>query len=169
MQRTMPYARVAARRAGVARGLTAQRSGAPSGPTHAVVKAAGRSSLVSLMFAFVHGPSGALHFAAAALSAPSCSGLPPVPRPTNQRTRIFPSEVRPPALDGCAVTSAPDGLAVALVDGAGAAAGAAHPVTTSRAAMPSTTRVRQSLRLMCYSTPFQRPNAACGRRSAALP
>src|SRR3954468_11519132 len=107
------------------------------------------------MFAFVHGPSGALHFAAAALSAPSCSGLPPVPRPTNQRTRIFPSEVRPPALDGCAVTSAPDAFAVALAEGDGAAVDDVQPLTTSKAARPSTTRVRQSLRFMCDSTPFQ--------------
>src|SRR3979411_609574 len=104
------------------------------------------------MFAFVHGPSAALHFATAALSAPSCSGFPPVPRPTNQRTRIFPSEVSPPALDGWAVTSAPVGLGVEP-DGEGVA-DCAHALAMRRAAMPSATRVRQSVRFMCRHLPF---------------
>src|ERR1700716_312600 len=106
------------------------------------------------MFAFVHGPSAALHFATAALSAPSCSGFPPVPRPTNQRTRIFPSEVSPPALDGGAVTRAPVGLGVDDGFGVGAAACGVHAPIASRAAIPIATCVRQSLRFMCRFLPF---------------
>src|SRR5687768_10416383 len=96
------------------------------------------------MLAFVHGPSGALHLATAALSAPSCSGFPPVPRPTNQRTRIFPSEVSPPGRDGSAVTSAPVGRGVDPDD---VGAGDVHAPVTRRAAMPSAIRVRQ---LVCF-------------------
>src|SRR5688500_20230035 len=91
------------------------------------------------MLAFVHGPSGALHLATAALSAPSCSGFPPVPRPTNQRTRIFPSEVSPPGRDGSAVTSAPVGRGVGLDVGAGAE----YAPATRRAAVPCAISVRQ--------------------------
>src|SRR5688572_27675177 len=103
------------------------------------------------MLAFVHGPSGALHLATAALSAPSCSGFPPVPRPTNQRTRIFPSDVSPPGRDGSAVTSAPVGLGVP--DGEGVADCAQAPVTRT-AAIPNATLVRQSIRFMCCLLPF---------------
>src|SRR5688500_3495423 len=102
------------------------------------------------MLAFVHGPSGALHLATAALSAPSCSGFPPVPRPTNQRTRIFPSEVSPPGRDGSAVTSAPVGLGVELDVGAGDE----HAPATRRAAMPSAIRVRQLVRFMSRRLPI---------------
>jgi hypothetical protein len=66
-----------------------------------------------------------------------------VPSPTNQRTRIFPSEVNPPALDGCAVTSAPVGLGVD--DGEGASVCGVHAPTISTAAIPTASRVRQSL------------------------
>src|SRR6185503_10060147 len=102
------------------------------------------------MFAFVHGPSAALHFATAALSAPSCSGLPPVPRPTNQRTRIFPSEVSPPGLEGWAVTRAPVGLGVEL--GAGAAASVQAPAMRN-AARPSAIRFRELICCMCCLLP----------------
>src|SRR5688572_13887114 len=105
------------------------------------------------MFALVHGPSGALHLATAALSAPSCSGFPPVPRPTNQRTRILPSDVSPPGVEGCAVTSAPVGLGVDPA-GVGAAACCVHAPATSRAAMPSAIRVGQSLRFIVFLPPI---------------
>src|SRR6185437_12424201 len=101
------------------------------------------------MLALVHGPSAALHFATAALSAPSCSGFPPVPSPTNQRTRIFPSEVSPPAREGSAVTSAPVGLGVELAEGTAAV----HAPATRRVAIPSATRVRQSIRFISRRLP----------------
>src|SRR6266550_7660543 len=104
------------------------------------------------MFAFVQGPSAALHFATAALSAPSCSGFPPVPSPTNHRTRIFPSEVNPPALDGWAVTSAPVGLGVDA-DDEGVAACWVHPPTMSMAAIPNAIRFRQSFPFTWYLLP----------------
>jgi len=129
------------------------------------------------MFAFVHGPSGALHFETAAVSAPSCSGLPPVPRPTNHRTRIFPSEVSPPAFDGSAVTSAPVGRGVddAADDGFGVFAEVHAPAITS-AAMPSAIRVCQLFfmwlsRPSCVLNDFSVKTApdAHARRSVASP
>src|SRR5438105_1484858 len=104
------------------------------------------------MFAFVHGPSGALHFATAALSAPSCSGLPPVPRPTNQRTRILPSDVSPPADDGCAVTSAPLGRGVELL-GDGASAVGVHAAAITSEPMVSAAARRQSNRFIVLPPP----------------
>src|SRR5438046_1722109 len=105
------------------------------------------------MFAFVQAPSAALHFATAALSAPSCSGFPPVPSPTNHRTRIFPSEVSPPALDGCAVSNAPVGLGVDA-DSDGVAACGVHAPAMSSAAIPAASRVGQSLRFTFFLLPI---------------
>src|SRR5438034_81773 len=105
------------------------------------------------MFALVQGPSAALHFATAALSAPSCSGFPPVPRPTNHRTRIFPSDVNPPAVEGCAVSSAPVGLGVDA-DSEGVAAWGVHAPAMSTAAMPAASRVRQSLCFTFFLLPI---------------
>ena len=50
-------------------------------------------------------PMAALKAATTACSAASCSGFPPVPRPTNQRMRILPSDVMPPTCVGSAVIS----------------------------------------------------------------
>src|SRR4051812_33052618 len=105
------------------------------------------------MFALVHGPSAALHFATAALSAPSCSGFPPVPRPTNHRTRIFPSEVSPPAPPGCAVNSAPVGLGVDA-DCDGVAAWGVHAPAMSTAAIAAASPVRQSLCFTFFLLPI---------------
>src|SRR5947209_5791480 len=100
------------------------------------------------MFAFVQAPSAALHFATAADSAPSCSGLPPVPRPTNQRTRNFPSEVSPPAREGSAVTSAPVGRGVEDASPDGVAAGVVQALPMTSVATASAIQVRQSIFFM---------------------
>src|SRR5438132_1208289 len=108
------------------------------------------------MFDFVHGPSGALHFDTAADSAPSCSGFPPVPNPTNHRTRILPSEVRPPAREGSAVTSAPVGRGVDDdADDDGDVVGDVHALTMARPAMTSAIRLCQSFR--CITSVFLLP------------
>src|ERR671936_664510 len=96
------------------------------------------------MLFFVHAPSVALHFATAACSAPSCSGLPPVPRPTNHRMRILPSEVRPPAGVGAAVMSAPVGRAVACASDGATDDGAPEHAADSTAVIPIA-RMRQCL------------------------
>src|SRR2546430_14277658 len=125
------------------------------------------TSSASLMFDFVQGPSAALHLATAALSAPSCSGLPPVPMPTNQRTRIFPSDVSPPGLDGWAVMSAPVGLGVE--DAEGDALWVHAPAITS-AAIPSAIPVRQCVRFMSGLLPtYLKTSVDHSMRSEASP
>src|SRR5262245_48253219 len=92
------------------------------------------------------GPSLALNAATAACSAASCSGLPPVPRPTNQRMRILPSDVMPLPAPVSAVTSgvgAADAAAVGALVGAFVAGAALH---AARATVMATAANRPTVR-----------------------